>query len=119
VAFRHCLIAYSQILDIRCEEEDVEMTDEARELLTKVGTETSLRYAMHMIMAASLVCTKRRGTEVDVQDIKKVYTLFVDLKRSTSFLMAYQQDYMFNELDEAEEDEGDAEESAEGEAMQE
>jgi RuvB-like protein 2 len=95
------------------------MTDEARELLTKVGTETSLRYAMHMIMAASLVCSKRRGTEVGVQDIKKVYTLFVDLKRSTNFLMAYQQDYMFNELDEEDENadaDDDTAEVAEGDA---
>ena len=35
-----------QILDIRCEEEDVEMTEDARELLTKIGTETTLRYAI-------------------------------------------------------------------------
>merc|ERR1719247_2173782 len=51
----------SQILSIRCEEEDVEMDDEAKELLTKIATETSLRYAMHMIMAASLVCARRKG----------------------------------------------------------
>lgn len=42
------------ILEIRCEEEDVEMTDDARALLTKIGMETSLRYAMHMIMCASV-----------------------------------------------------------------
>ena len=59
------------ILRIRCEEEDVEMTDEAMKLLTKISQETSLRYAMHMIMAASLVSTKRRASEVDVDDIKK------------------------------------------------
>ena len=28
----------------RCDEEDVEMGDEAKELLTKIGQETSLRY---------------------------------------------------------------------------
>ena len=28
-----------QILDIRCEEEDVEMTDDAKDLLTKIGRE--------------------------------------------------------------------------------
>jgi hypothetical protein len=27
---------------------------------------------MHMIMASALVCQKRKGTEVDVQDLKKV-----------------------------------------------
>ena len=59
-----------KILTIRCEEEDVEMTDEALELLTRIGMETSLRYAIHMIMAASLVSQKRKATEVDVEDIK-------------------------------------------------
>lgn len=34
------------ILEIRCEEEDVEMTDEAKELLTTIGMETTLRYAI-------------------------------------------------------------------------
>jgi len=29
-----------QILDIRCEEEDVEMSEDAKELLTKIGVET-------------------------------------------------------------------------------
>merc|ERR1712167_364762 len=38
-----------QILHIRCEEEDVEMTEDALALLTKIGVETSLRYAIHMI----------------------------------------------------------------------
>ena len=48
------------------------MTEEAQALLTKIAMQTSLRYAMHMIMASSLVCAKRKGTEVDIEDIKKV-----------------------------------------------
>ncbi|EQC37428.1 RuvB-like 2 [Saprolegnia diclina VS20] len=87
-----------KILNIRCEEEDVEMTDDAKDLLTRIAMETSLRYAIHIIMTASLVCTKRKGTEVDVADIKKVYSLFVDVKRSTQFLMEYQHEFMFNEI---------------------
>ncbi|KAF1331511.1 Ruvb-like 2, partial [Globisporangium splendens] len=87
-----------KILTIRCEEEDVEMTEEAKDLLTRIAVETSLRYAIHMIIAASLVCAKRKGTEVDVPDIKRVYGLFVDVKRSTQFLMEYQKEFMFNEI---------------------
>ena len=34
------------ILDIRCEEEDVEMTEDAKDLLTKIGSETTLRYSI-------------------------------------------------------------------------
>lgn len=88
------------ILDIRCEEEDVEMTDDAKDLLTKIACETSLRYAIHIITASSLVCQKRKGAEVDIEDISKVYTLFVDVKRSTQFLIEYQDQYMFNEAPE-------------------
>lgn len=101
-----------RILDIRCEEEDVEMTKEARELLTKIGMETSLRYAIQMIMVSALCCQKRKGTEVGIEDIKRVYSLFVDVKRSTQFLMEYQKDFMFNELiDEEEEEDMDMEEA--------
>merc|ERR1712159_441170 len=92
-----------RIIDIRAEEEDVEMTDDAKALLTKIGTESSLRYALHLITTASLVCTKRKGHEVSMQDIRRAYSLFVDVKRSTQFLVDYQNDFMFSEL-EGEED---------------
>merc|ERR1711865_586093 len=86
-----------KILEIRAEEEDVEMTDASKELLTKIGTDSSLRYAIHLITVANLVAMKRKAQEVDVQDIRKVYSLFVDVKRSTQFLHEYQQEFMFHE----------------------
>merc|ERR1712216_260041 len=49
------------------------------------------------------LCLKRKGQEVSMQDIRKVYSLFVDVKRSTQFLVDYQNDFMFSEL-EGEED---------------
>lgn len=36
------------------------MTDDARDVLTKIGVETSLRYAIHLITAANLVARKRK-----------------------------------------------------------
>jgi len=96
-----------RILEIRSEEEDVEMSSDALDLLTKIGMETSLRYAIQMITVSSLCCQKRKGTEVAIEDIKRVYGLFVDVKRSTQFLMEYQKDFMFNHL--AEEEEAGAE----------
>uniref|UniRef100_A0A6U3Z5B0 RuvB-like helicase n=1 Tax=Ditylum brightwellii TaxID=49249 RepID=A0A6U3Z5B0_9STRA len=99
-----------KILSVRCEEEDVEMSEDALELLTRIGMETSLRYAIHMIMAASLVAEKRKSGEVEIEDIKRVYTLFVDVKRSTQFLMELSKEFMFNELD-AENDDDDDDDS--------
>lgn len=43
-----------------CEEEDVEMSEDAYTVLTRIGLETSLRYAIQLITAASLVCRKRK-----------------------------------------------------------
>lgn len=100
-----------RILEIRCEEEDVEMTKEALDLLTKIGVETSLRYAIQMITISSLCCRKRKGSVVEIEDIKRVYSLFVDVKRSTQFLMEYQKDFMFNTFNDGEEDEEEEEES--------
>merc|ERR1719199_672537 len=87
-----------QILRIRCEEEDVEMADDALTLLTSIAGTTSLRYAIQLITTANLVALKRKAQEVDVQDIRKVYSLFVDVKRSTQFLHEYQQEFMFSEV---------------------
>jgi hypothetical protein len=39
-----------------------------------------------------------QGTEVEVDDIKRVYSLFLDESRSTQFLKEYQQEFMFNEM---------------------
>lgn len=113
-----------QILKVRCEEEDVEMADDALELLTRIGMETSLRYAIQMVIAASLAAEKRKSSEVEIEDIKRVYTLFVDVKRSTQFLMEYQNEFMFNEFNEdevSEEEDTDEqdEESDKQEAMDE
>ena len=39
-----------------------------------------------------------QGTEVSVDDIKRVYSLFLDESRSTQFLKEYQQEFMFHEV---------------------
>ena len=87
-----------QILEIRCQEEDVEITDDAMKLLTKIGKESSLRYAIHLITTSNLVSIKRKSHEVDVQDIRRVYSLFVDIKRSVQFLKDFEKEFMFHEV---------------------
>lgn len=88
----------AEILRIRSEEEDVELTEDSKKLLTKIAVETSLRYAMHLINVADISARKRGREQVEVQDIKRVYSLFVDLNRSVQFLMDYQNEFMFNEI---------------------
>jgi RuvB-like protein 2 len=35
---------------------------------------------------------------VEVEDISKVYGLFLDVQRSTQFMVEYQEQFMFNEV---------------------
>ena len=86
-----------QILEIRCEEEDVDMTDEAKDILTNLGMEHSLRYAIQLIAASSLVAAKRKSEQVDVVDVRKVYQMFVDVKRSIQYLREYEKMFLFSE----------------------
>ncbi|KAF2294740.1 hypothetical protein GH714_015841 [Hevea brasiliensis] len=97
-----------KIVDIRCQEEEVETSEEAKALLTHIGVETSLRYAINLITAASLACQRRKGKLVESEDITRVYNLFLDVKRSTQYLMEYQNQYMFNEAPVGDGDEDDA-----------
>ena len=88
------------IVDIRCEEEDVNMSEDAKDLLTKIGSETSLRYAIQLISASSLVANKRKSVKVETDDVSKAYNLFIDVKRSSKFMMEYSSQYVYNEANE-------------------
>lgn len=104
------------------------MSEEAHTVLTRIGMETSLRYAIQLISTAGLVCRKRKvcrtsarhatsgrlgalqprpscccmsccpqGTEVQVEDIRRVYSLFLDETRSSQYMKEYQDSFLFNE----------------------
>lgn len=91
-----------KILQVRCTEEQVEMTDDALELLSRIANETSLRYAIHMIMTSSLVAKKQKCTTVELKHIERCHKLFYDVQRSTKYIMEYQNQFLFHELDDEE-----------------
>lgn len=86
-----------EILKIRCEEEDCEIADDALTVLTRIGCETSLRYAIQLITLAYLAAMKRKEKQIMIQDVKKVYQLFIDEERSVKFLKEYEDEFMFDE----------------------
>jgi RuvB-like protein 2 len=89
------------ILDIRCDEEDVAVDDDARGLLTRIGQEASLRYAIHLISAAALIAAKRQGggaaRSVALADVSRAYELFLDARRSAAVMVAEPGQFLFNE----------------------
>ncbi|GKB94051.1 RNA-directed DNA polymerase, eukaryota, reverse transcriptase zinc-binding domain protein [Tanacetum coccineum] len=55
-----------KILDM-CQEEDVDISDDAKVLLTKIRVETSLRYDINLITLVALACQKRKGKVVKLE----------------------------------------------------
>ncbi|CAF2975021.1 unnamed protein product [Rotaria sp. Silwood2] len=95
-----------QILKIRCEEEDVEISDDALNVLTKIGKETSLRYSIQLITLSSIISRNRKAREVAIDDVKRVYEVFLDEARSSDNLREYEQYFMFNDLSSDKQDTG-------------
>lgn len=80
-----------EIVRIRAEEEVVELTPEALELLADLGVKYSLRYAIQLLRPASIVASKKGREEVRAEDVKEVSTLFIDTKRSIEFIKEYEE----------------------------
>ena len=65
------ITTHTLILTHSCEEEDTTLEPDAMQALTAIGMETSLRYAIHIITAASLVAKKRKAVTVEVRDVQR------------------------------------------------
>lgn len=86
-----------KIVDLRCDEEDVDADDDARSLLSRIGVETSLRYALQLISAAAAVAARRKAGVVAMQDVARSYALFLDARRSAAALVEFADEYLENE----------------------
>lgn len=75
-----------QIISIRAQEEEVDISPDALALLTKIGQETGLRYASNLITTSYLLSQKRKATEVSIDDVQRSFQLFFDPARSVKFV---------------------------------
>lgn len=82
------------ILSIRATEEEVELSNDALALLTKIGQETSLRYASNLIAVSQQIASKRRSNTVDLPDIKRGYMLFLDSERSVQYVEEFSSQFI-------------------------
>lgn len=73
-----------QILKIRAQEEDIQLSQEAFNDLCKHGTQVSLRYAMQLLTTSNLVAQRRKAKTVESSDVQRCYSLFMDVSRSSA-----------------------------------
>jgi RuvB-like protein 2 len=83
-----------QILAIRAQEEEIDVSPDALALLTKIGQESNLRYASNIITTSHLLSQKRKAKEVSVDDVQRSFRLFYDPSRSVKFVNQYEQRFI-------------------------
>lgn len=80
-----------QILAIRAQEEEIDMTPDALALLTKIGQEAGLRYASNLITTSQLISAKRKAKQVTIEDVQRSFQLFYDQARSVKYVSDFEQ----------------------------
>lgn len=86
-----------QILAIRAQEEEVDVTPEALELLTRIGKEAGLRYASNLITTSTLLSQKRKAKSVGSEDVQRSFKLFYDPGRSVKFVTRFEKRFISEE----------------------
>lgn len=79
------------ILKIRAKEEDAELSEEALEYLSGVGSDASMRYAVQLIAPSSEIASANDREEVNVEDAKEARKLFISVEDSVDILKEYEE----------------------------
>lgn len=83
-----------EIIKIRAEEMEVELTSSALEKLVELGVKKSLRYAVSLLEPARILAEERGSSKIDVEDVEKASKLFIDISTSVEYLRQYEQLFM-------------------------
>jgi len=80
-----------EILKIRAVEEKIKIDEEAIGKLTKIGAETSLRYAVQLLSLAAQNAKAMKRETVKIKDVERVSNLFMDVGEASEYLRKYEE----------------------------
>ncbi len=79
-----------EILQIRAEEEDAELDEEALDYLADVGSKASMRYAVQLIAPANEEAKRNGRDVVSKEDAEEARRLFISVEDSVEILKEYE-----------------------------
>ena len=75
-----------KIINIRAISEDVDLSEQALMSLAELASNTSLRYALHLLAPCSDIAKVSSHTSIQKSDVETATSLFIDAKKSASYL---------------------------------
>lgn len=83
-----------QIIKLRAQTEGLQLEDTAFSRLSEIGSTSTLRYAVQLLTPAHQMTKVNGRTQITMEDIDDVYSLFLDAKRSSKHLAEKNNKYM-------------------------
>lgn len=83
-----------EIIRIRADEEEIPLSEDAVETLTKIGFEKSLRYAVQLMVPAKVIAERKGRIKVTAEDILEASKLFVDTKTGVDYVSKYVEKFL-------------------------
>ncbi|RLG95761.1 TATA box-binding protein [Candidatus Bathyarchaeota archaeon] len=85
-----------EILRIRAREEKVTIENDALEMLTEIGSKSSLRYAVQLLSLAAQNAKVQKHESVTLEDVERVDSLFMDVQEATEHLRRYEDKLLYH-----------------------
>jgi len=83
-----------QIVSIRAEEEEVQLSKESLERLADIGVSHSLRYAVQLLRPAHIIAERKKHQEIMPEDVEEATKLFIDTKQSVELIKQYEEQFI-------------------------
>lgn len=83
-----------EIIQIKAREQNISLSDDALKLLTAIGVEHSLRYALQLLVPAYITAKERGKSTVESRDVEYVKKHFVSVKESVEYVKTLEEKFL-------------------------
>jgi len=83
-----------QIIKLRAQTESLQLDESAIQLLSEIGSKSTLRYAVQLLTPAQQMSKVNGKSQITKDEVSDVYSLFLDAKRSSKHLSEKNNKYM-------------------------
>ncbi|MCU7788436.1 hypothetical protein ODS41_10995 [Pyrobaculum sp. 3827-6] len=83
-----------EIITIKAREQNVPLGRDALELLTAIGAEHSLRYALQLLTPAYIIAKERGRSTVTREEVEYVKRHFVSVKESVEYVKSLEEKFL-------------------------
>lgn len=84
----------AQILSVRAQTEDIQLTEATLALLAKIADQSSLRYACQLLTPMRVLAETNGRTAPNETDVSEAHLLFKDAKTSAKLLVEHKDKYL-------------------------